>query len=288
MSAGTAALVQRLGVRPRPATTATPTWDLCAIVAHEDVGGRYRRMVLEAPTIAASAAAGQFVMVTADLPTGAEARPSPLPRPMAVHRRRPDEGLIEIVYGVVGAGTQALSTVPVGSRLTVIGPLGQGFDGGSGRGGVLALARGIGVCAVMSVVEDCVRAGRPVLPVLSGRTAAELIGVGDCAELSVDPWLVTDADGTSDVEALEARLRARGEQALPGLVVVCGSRRLIDLADRLGRAWGAEVQVSVEAHMACGLGYCHGCAVPLGGVEGPLVCQDGPVFDLMPDPTGHA
>jgi dihydroorotate dehydrogenase electron transfer subunit len=200
---------------------------------------------------------------------------------MAVHRRHPAEGLIEIVYGVVGHGTRQLARLPVGAELTVIGPLGNGFDLGAGRGEVLALARGVGVCAVMGVVEDCAASGRPVLPVLSGRTAGELIGVADCAELSVRPWSVTDTDGTSAVEAVEAGLLAYGATTPPDLIVTSGSRRLIDLAGRLGDVWGVPVQVSVEARMACGLGYCHGCAVPRGDTEGPLVCQDGPVFGLL-------
>jgi dihydroorotate dehydrogenase electron transfer subunit len=38
--------------------------------------------------------------------------------------------------------------------------------------------------------------------------------------------------------------------------------------------------VSLEAHMACGLGYCHGCSSGAPGLaeEAPLVCRDGPVF----------
>jgi len=44
------------------------------------------------------------------------------------------------------------------------------------------------------------------------------------------------------------------------------------------------VQVSLEAHMACGLGYCHGCATGTrtADEESPLICRDGPVFRLVP------
>ena len=59
------------------------------------------------------------------------------------------------------------------------------------------------------------------------------------------------------------------------------------LAAELGAEWGVPVRVSLEARMACGLGYCHGCAAPVATdptVEGPLVCVDGPVVDaVLPD-----
>jgi len=64
--------------------------------------------------------------------------------------------------------------------------------------------------------------------------------------------------------------------------MVCGAGVLARLAAELGAFWGVPVQASLEAHMACGLGYCHGCAAPVrtdASVEGPLVCADGPVFD---------
>jgi dihydroorotate dehydrogenase electron transfer subunit len=52
------------------------------------------------------------------------------------------------------------------------------------------------------------------------------------------------------------------------------------LATEVARASGASVQVSIEARMACGLGFCHGCATGIVGAseESPLVCVDGPVF----------
>ncbi|MBO0872611.1 MAG: dihydroorotate oxidase electron transfer subunit, partial [Pseudonocardia sp.] len=59
-----------------------------------------------------------------------------------------------------------------------------------------------------------------------------------------------------------------------------GSERLARLAAELGGRWRASVQVCLEAHMACGLGYCHGCATSTGGGPPRLVCRDGPVFRL--------
>ena len=91
---------------------------------------------------------------------------------------------------------------------------------------------------------------------------------------------VTDTEGTSTPERVEEfvspLLRARRVQQ----ILVCGSNRLIALATRLAAPFGVDVQVSLEARMACGIGYCHGCSHGAVGEseEAPLVCREGPVF----------
>ena len=104
-----------------------------------------------------------------------------------------------------------------------------------------------------------------------------VIGRRDAEELGFELTAVSDDLGTSDVAHVRSLVADRSFD----LVAVCGSARLTQLALEIGREAGALVQVSLEAHMACGLGYCHGCAAPLSrSDEGPLVCVDGPVFEL--------
>jgi dihydroorotate dehydrogenase electron transfer subunit len=76
-------------------------------------------------------------------------------------------------------------------------------------------------------------------------------------------------------------LRSRFDAVPPSAIMVCGSNRLTAMATKLAQAWEADLQVSLEENMACGIGYCHGCAAPMRSQpdrEGPLVCVDGPVF----------
>jgi dihydroorotate dehydrogenase electron transfer subunit len=279
-STGTAGLEGLVRLRPQE-TVPRPeaTWDDAEVVAHEVIGGRYHCLVLRSPGMAARANAGQFVMIT--VPSGPADRLL-LPRPMAIHRRRKATGDLEVIFNIVGRGTDVLASVTAGERLLLTGPLGRGFELPRGDGPALLIGRGIGVCAVMGVAEDARDQGVPVIAALSGRTRDTVIGESDCAELRAEPVVVTDEDGTSSMDRLESILRARLGGATPRVIMVCGSGRLTRLAVALGREWDAPVQVSLEAHMACGLGYCHGCAAPIAtreDAEGPLVCIDGPVFD---------
>jgi dihydroorotate dehydrogenase electron transfer subunit len=91
---------------------------------------------------------------------------------------------------------------------------------------------------------------------------------------------VNDADRTSDIALLRDPVNEIIERQKVEQIFVCGSSRLLELAVESALAAGASVQVSLEAHMACGLGYCHGCSSGHPGLalEAPLVCSTGPVF----------
>lgn len=287
--ADAAALDGLISVRPRSAEPRPqPVWDDAEVLVHEPVGERYRRLVLASGTIAATAQAGQFVMVTVPPHAGERIL---LPRPMAIHRRRPasgnQAGTVELIYGVVGRGTRALAAVPVGAHLQLTGPLGRGFEFPPHTRTALLIGRGVGICGVMGAAEDTRAAGIRTTMVLSGQRPSHLLGRDDCAELGVHVIEATDDDGSSDLAVLADRVRAHfddstPERTRPDVVMVCGAGVLARLAAELGALWGIPVQASLEAHMACGLGYCHGCAAPVRtdpSVEGPLVCADGPVFD---------
>jgi len=272
------ALADRLRVQPPTLYTPEPVSSECLVVSHETVSETYRRLVLLAPDIASRALAGQFVMVT--VPGDQRVL---LPRPMAIHRRRPAEGTIELIYGEVGRGTRLLSDAPANSHMLITGPLGRGYEIPDTEGPLLLMGRGIGICAFMTVAEDAAHAGISTTAVLSARTAKRVIGQSDGNELGIRSLPVHDEDGSSQIVALESRLLADFAANAPRAIFVCGSSRLALLASHLGERWGSAVQVSLEAHMACGIGYCHGCAAPTRtdpASEGPLVCVDGPVFDV--------
>lgn len=271
--------LQLLPLGTAPGEEPRPTWHHAAVDEHHDLAGRYRYLRLQAPSIAATARAGQFVMLTA----ACEEETAPvLPRPMAIYRRDPRSGTIDIVYAQVGAGTRRIAAFRPGKRMLVTGPLGQGFRLASRAKRVLLVGRGIGTCSLTTVAQDCVSAGTEIIAVTSATNPALLIGGALYREYGGRVYPVTDADGTSSPGALRAVLTADLDDGPPQQIMTCGSERLARLCRDLGDRWDADVQVSLEAHMACGLGYCHGCATGTRGAPGesPLICRDGPVFRL--------
>ena len=309
---------------PTGRVEADPTWDEAPVLLHEVLDGHYHRLVLHSPSIASRARAGQFVMIS--VPSAAvpsDSVPSAtapailvpsrggakilLPRPMAIQRRHPERGDIEVTFSIAGRGTAELARIEVGQSLLLTGPLGRGFEIPDATSRILVMAHGSGVCAVLGIVEDAAARGIPTLALLSAAMRSAVVGERDCAELGTEAIIVTEDAGSNTIPAIDRLLREHYRTERPSVIMVCGSSALTRAAVALGVDWGIPVQVALEAHMACGLGYCHGCAAPVaassdrassdgatsdrvtsdGAIsdgatsdrEGPLVCRDGPVFD---------
>lgn len=264
-------------IRPKHGHRPIPTWHHADVLKHYLLGNRYQYLRLLAPSIAALTQPGQFVMLTI---ARSNEREPVLPRPMAVYACDTAAGTIEVIYGVVGDGTRRLKSFTSGERMLVVGPLGQGFELDPDGGSVLLVGRGIGTCSLTTIAQKLAPTGIKVTAVASGRDETSVIGGSFYRAHGAAVYEVTDRAGTSTVAALRSRLIADLDRLPPTQIMTCGSERLAQLCRELGARWESDVQVSLEAHMACGLGYCHGCATGArtSGDESPLICTDGPVF----------
>ena len=245
------------------------------VLAHDRLTPEYWRLRLGAPGIARVAQPGQFVMLTVAPPE----EPAPvLPRPMALYAWDRPAGTVDIVYRIVGEGTRRLAVWRLGATMLVLGPLGRGFTLPERPGTVLLLGRGIGTCSLTALAGEAAARGHQLHAVASARHRGALVGPDVYRAARAEVIEAVDADGSSDVAGLRRRLAPLRDDL--AAVYTCGSERLLALGVELAEERGAEVQVSIEEHMACGLGFCHGCAAGRPGVphETLLVCADGPVF----------
>ncbi len=261
-----------------------PALEQAPVVAHLQVAERCWLITLRAPAIAQRAQPGQFVMIT--LAREGEAAPV-LPRPMAIYAWDRETGTIQVLYRVVGEGTRSLTRWRPGERMTTVGPLGRGFSLLPETSSILLLGRGIGTCSLTALSEVAARRGAAVHAVVSARGPEALVGSDVYRRARALTILeVVDTDGSSSVQALRPGLESLVQAEAVRQIFVCGSHRLLALGAQLGARVGATVQVSLEAHMACGLGYCHGCSSGHPGLaeEAPLVCKDGPVFACVEAP----
>ena len=261
---------------PRDGERPAPKFVACEITAQYEIAPAHFLMRLRDAEIARGEP-GQFVMIK---PTpGAEVHPQ-LPRPMAIYRYLPASDEFEIVYRVIGTGTRVMSGRRAGERAELVGPLGEAFRLADDLEGLLLIGRGIGTCSVTSAAELAAARGARVYAVASARRRDAVVGLDLYADLGAQTLAVTDAEGTSDPARVEDFVGPLLEARRIQQVFVCGSNRLIALAARLAAPFGVDVQVSLEARMACGIGYCHGCSHGAVGEseEAPLVCREGPVF----------
>jgi dihydroorotate dehydrogenase electron transfer subunit len=231
---------------------------------------------LEAPDIAAQAAPGQFVMVG----LGATHWGSPfLPRPNSVAAASVTTlGLLIRAYG---EGSRRLAALRPDDCALVLGPLGLPFGLGGARH-VLCVAGGVGLAPFLFLP----RWARQAAP---GSQFRLLYGERE-AEAVFDPEKIQGLAGVpAEIWTEDGRLGRRGLVTegvdLEGvdLVLACGPTAMLKAVRRLALDAGVPCQLSVEEHMACGLGTCIGCAIETldpqsGKPVYSLVCMDGPIF----------
>jgi dihydroorotate dehydrogenase electron transfer subunit len=215
----------------------------CRVVSAEPIGP-YTLLIVERGALDVGAP-GQFFML--------EAPGRVLPRPMSVCLAPP--GALAFLVDPIGPGTRVLCSLDVGEELSVLGPLGNGFDLDVAR--PLLVGGGIGVAPLPYLSE---RLGGP--PALLGfRTAwhAEAAALVPNAEVVLEPTYVTEALPND-----------------PGDVLACGPEPMLEAL----RAVVPGAQLAWEAPMACGYGACYGCAVEIDGHLRRL-CVDGPVLRTL-------
>lgn len=245
-----------------------------SIVAVERLAEGVHRLILTAPRIAGAAQPGQFVMAAC----GRSCDPL-LRRPFSIHRVT-GKGLVQILIKVVGQGTRWLADLRAGAQLDLIGPLGRGFRFASASQSVL-VGGGIGIAPLL-FLADTLRSQTgqpsPTLALLGARTGEELHQLErDFTAAGCVVHSATD-DGSLGHHGLVSDLLPEYIIDQHRQVFTCGPQAMMATVAKLCAAQGMACQVSLEAHMACGLGACLGCTIH--GADGGYrhVCSHGPVF----------
>jgi dihydroorotate dehydrogenase electron transfer subunit len=225
------------------------------LAARREVARGMFVLSLEAPQIAQSVRAGQFVNLGWS--------PGPLlRRPFSVYRTEGDR--IEVILKAVGAGTAQLLAMAPGDTMSCLGPLGHGFELSPGPRSVALVSGGLGVAPMPLAAREARAAGIHVTWVHGARSAGEL-----CAEADGDDLIWATDDGSRG-------FKGTAVSAVPDtdLVLACGPNRMLAA---VASRW-PDAQVAVETYMGCGTGVCLGCAVPLerGGYD--RACSEGPVY----------
>jgi dihydroorotate dehydrogenase electron transfer subunit len=202
------------------------------------------------------------------------------------------------VYLRKGALTSVLANSPLGTMVTLWGPLGNGFSnrscdrlimavGGIGQTPMLLLGReALGTQTFGQPPRDNGWSGNVEL-IYGARRASLLAGVTDFQEAGFDVRLCTD-DGSTGEQKLVPDVLAQRLVELPSSehirVVTCGPEIMMEKVAELCQAKSIDCQVSMETPMACGIGICFSCVAQVRQ-DGPedwdykRTCVEGPIFD---------
>lgn len=250
--------------------------ETATVVSNVEVGPRLWLMTLVCPKIARALAPGQFVHMR--IPGMDD---HILRRPFSVFARNVETGEIEILYQVVGYGSDRMTTLSAGAEPELIGPVGHGWSVPDGVRRVLLVAGGVGAAPLFMFAEELVAGGADVDVVLGAQTKDALVTRERYyALLGRNPQCSTD-DGTYGYHGfctvLSENALASGEW---DLVCVCGPEPVMRIVAGQAADYGVPCFVSMERRMACGVGACLSCVVDT--VSGKRrACVDGPVFNAQ-------
>jgi len=193
-----------------------------------------------------------------------------LRRPISVHDC--DDGMLTIIYKVVGEGTEAMSGMLSGDRLKVLTGLGNSFDADACRSGALLLGGGVGAAPLYLLAKELRSRGKQVTVVLGFNKADEVMLEDDFESLGAKVFIAT-MDGSAGTRGFVTDV-VRLEDLDYDYFYACGPKPMLKAVCENVSGRG---EVSLEERMGCGSGFCYCCSIQT--VNGPRrVCKDGPVF----------
>jgi dihydroorotate dehydrogenase electron transfer subunit len=252
-----------------------------ATVVANRPAGAYRQLTLTAGAAAEPARPGQFVALAVGGPTSANL----LRRCFSIHRVDADDAhnsTLDVVVAAHGAGTTWLTRLAEGSEIDLVGPLGRPFPLPTEPVACVLVGGGYGSAPLGWLAEALRARGCHVEMVLGAASQDRLFGVAAAREVA-DGVTVTTDDGSAGIPGWVSHV-------LPGVVrlsraavvYACGPMAMLESVASIAAREGAVAQVAVEESMACGIGVCMTCVLPVVGGDGQTrmvrSCVEGPVF----------
>jgi dihydroorotate dehydrogenase electron transfer subunit len=263
---------------PAPPAGNRPLQREAEVVARRPVAA-YVELTLGAPEIAEAALPGQFVAFAVGGPLSAAL----LRRSIAVAGT--GEGTVTVVVAPHGVGSTWLTGLRPGDRVDVVGPLGRPFPLPSPGTPALLVGGGYGAAALVPLAAALAGQGSPVAAVAGAASADRLCSLDELTAAGARVEITTD-DGSAGRQGLVTlavdELIGDVDGGRAGIVYACGPMPMLRAVAEAASARGIPSYVAVEEAMACGIGVCMTCVLPVIGADGrsrfARSCTEGPVF----------
>ncbi len=183
-----------------------------------------------------------------------------------------ENGTLDLIYKVVGHGTESMKLLPDGTELDLLIGLGNGYNIDGGEKKPLLIGGGVGVPPLYALCKALIKQGKQPSVVLGFNTASEVFWKDEFEALGV-PVTVTTVDGSMGVKGFVT-------SAMDGdfdYVYTCGPEPMFKAVYKVLDEKGLSGQFSFEERMACGFGVCMGCSCKTK-YGNKRICKDGPVL----------
>ena len=182
-----------------------------------------------------------------------------------------EDGVLTLIYKVVGKGTEQMSKMQAGEKLDILTGLGNGYNTSVSGDKPVLLGGGVGVPPLYMLCKKLIKEGKSVSVVLGFNTKDEIFCEEDFKALGATVYVAT-ADGSYGIKGFVT-------DALKDIdytyFYTCGPEPMLKA---LYKATNTSGQFSFEERMGCGFGACMGCSCKT--VTGyKRICKDGPVLE---------
>lgn len=267
----------------------------CQILAHYQFEGDQYILTLDSPEIAKATKPGQFVHITVSDSLA-------MRRPISIMSVDTDNGTFDLLYKVVGEGTRQLAERKIGEVLSIIGPIGNGFEL-TDKKLPLLIGGGVGMPPMIAIAQQIKNSDYDPFVILGSEVpfpfTPELSKIGNpCPNAShtmplLEEWNVAcrlaslqNYEGVYQgyvTDLAKEYLDTLSTEELTQVEIYsCGPHPMLEAVAKLAKEYDLPCQVSLEEYMACAVGGCAGCVVEVQTDAGPAmkrVCVDGPIFD---------
>jgi len=240
--------------------------EIGTVVSNVAAADKLHFIKIRLPEISADLVPGNFVSFLPPAESGAFLR-----RPFSVAGN--SDGCLDFVIKNIGKGTAAITALKEGSEVEILGPLGNRYPEIDKEKTVWYLGGGTGIASLFYLNRVHGNTGDIVF--WGGKTAGELPE----EQLLPAGCILTTDDGSRGEKGNVIQVAEKYlAQKKPDIIVACGPRGLLKGAQMLSEKYGIPTWLSTEEFMACGMGACAGCAVPLRKGGYAKACADGPIF----------
>jgi dihydroorotate dehydrogenase electron transfer subunit len=181
-----------------------------------------------------------------------------------------ENGMLTLVYKVVGKGTEVMSAMKNGEKLDILTGLGNGYDiSHSGENPVL-IGGGVGVPPLYMLAKKLIEKGKKVSVILGFNTKEEIFYENEFKALGANVY-VTTVDGSYGTKGFVTNVLETLDYSY---FYTCGPEPMLKAVFNTSKTSG---QFSFEERMGCGFGACMGCSCKT--VTGnKRICKEGPVL----------
>ncbi|MBI5207076.1 MAG: dihydroorotate dehydrogenase electron transfer subunit [Candidatus Firestonebacteria bacterium] len=251
----------------------------CKILHNKKIGTNCYHLKISTPEIALHARPGQFVHIRCK-----DTLTPLLRRPMSIFNA--DKNSIEIIYHLIGHGTDALSKRKPGELLDIIGPLGNGFNFPNSSS-ILLVGGGIGLVPLFYLAKKLSQKKKRIKIFYGARSKKELFLLKYFRSLDNTQIKISTDDGsigykghiTELVETYLESISKKTGDLFSLQIYSCGPKPMLIAIKQLVNRYKISCEISLEEYMACGVGACLSCVCKVKDNQYKRVCQDGPVFN---------